>query len=265
MRKIRNFILPETGLFQKIHRPQIQVRLEVVVREGFARLHPPGQGGVLLHLEAVAGQVLGLKGDGLGHGGLPALQGLAGEAVNEVQGDVFELGLSGGAHRLDRLLRRVGAAHGLQFPVLGGLHPDRQPVKAPGAELGKHFQADAVRVGLQGDFRVPVQLIIFLHRRQQGQQAFFSEQAGGAAAEIHGIHRAVGGAGRLLQVGQQGVLIGVHLLLPARQRVKITVRAFRAAEGNVQIKPQLVSHRRTPRFPFVPVQAILQPACTTLL
>ena len=101
----------------------------------------------------------------------------------------------------------------------------------------------AVGVGFQGDLRVGGHMIALFHGFQQLYQPFFPQIAGGAAAEVHRIHRVGGAPGRhLLQMADQGGGIGVHLLLAVGQGVEVAVGALALAEGDVEIQAQCLFH-----------------------
>ena len=187
--------------------------------------------------------MLWLEGDGLLHRVLPAGHILTGQAVDQVQSEVFDLGLPDGGHRLPGLLPGVGPVEGLQLVVVGRLHPQRDPVHARPAQADHALFVHAVRVGFQGDLGVARHLKAFFYGGEELPQALFPVKTGGAAAEIDGVHQiALGLGSRLLQMGQQGLLIGVHAGFPLRQGVKVAVVAFALTEGNVDVKAQLPAH-----------------------
>ena len=246
--EVGDLILGVAGPGQAAHRPQIQVGLLVVVRQALPLGHPAGQGGALLHLQAVAGQMLGAKGQGVFHRGLPAVHGLAGQAVDQVQGQVVEFSLPGQPGGLVGLLRGVDAVDGGQLLRLGGLHPKGQAVDARLPQGAQGAQVHAVRVALHGDLRVLLDLKQLVEGGQQLLQPLGSVKAGGAAAEVDAVHRdALGQGSRLPQMGQQGLLIVVHPALTPGQGVKITVVALAAAEWNVDVDTKLVPHGSAPR------------------
>ena len=170
----------------------------------------------------------------------PPLLRLAGQAVDQIQRQILELGFSGGLHRLLHLLHGMDAADGLQFLVAGGLHPQRDAVEACPPQSPEGFPVPGgIGVGLKGDLRVPFHLIALFNGFQDPAQPFFSQIAGGAAAEINRVHGVGCGKGRGFgQVGAEGVGIGVHAVLRAGQRVKIAVNAFGFAERDMDIQPQ---------------------------
>ena len=81
------------------------------------------KGGALLHLQAVAGEVLRRQIHGGGEVFLPPLHGLPRQAVDEVQGQVADFCFPGGLHSGADLLHGVYPADGAQFLIAGGLHP----------------------------------------------------------------------------------------------------------------------------------------------
>ena len=185
--------------------------------------------------------MLGNEGQGVLHGGLPLLHGLAGQAVNQVQREIFKPGLLGGGHRLVRLPGAVGTVDRLQLRWAGRLHAQGQAVEARLPQALQGLQIHAVRVGLQGDLRPLLHGKQLLNGRQQLPQPLVPVKAGGAAAEVDGVHGNPLGQGRgLRQMGQQRLLVVIHPVLPAGQGVKVTVVALAAAEGYMNVNAQLV-------------------------
>ena len=68
----------------------------IVIGQHLPRRHPGGQRGSLLHLQPVTGQMLGDEGQGMLHRGLPAVHGLTGQTIDEVEGNVFDFKTEGG-------------------------------------------------------------------------------------------------------------------------------------------------------------------------
>ena len=246
--KVGDLILGIAGPGQAAHRPQIQVGLLVVVRKDLPLGHPAGQGGALLHLQTVAGQVLRDEGQGVLHRDLPAVHGLAGQAVDQIQGQVVEFGLPGQLGGLVGLLWGVDAVDGSQLLRLGGLHPQGQAVDAHLSQGAQGAQVYTVRVTLHGDLCVLLKLKKLVDGGQQLLQALGPVEAGGAAAEIDAVYRdALSQGGRLPQMGQQSLLIVIHPALTSGQGVEIAVVALAAAEWNVDINTKLVPHGSAPR------------------
>ena len=178
------------------------------------------------------------------HGGpevvLPALQGLVRQTVNEVQRHVGDLGLPGGGHGVADLLEGVDAAQAAQLLVVGGLHPQGDAVEAPAAQGAERLPVPGgVRVGLEGDLGVFVQVVVLFHGLEQAAQPLGAQVGGGAAAEIHRVHPvALRPGGSLGQVGAQGLHIFVHPCLGPGQGVKVAVDALAFAKGHVDIQAQ---------------------------
>lgn len=77
----------------------------------------------------------------------------AGNAEDQVGGDVPEPGALCRPHRTDGLCRRMAAVHQLQAPVVERLDADRQPVYARFAQPVEVIFRQVVGVGLEGGFR----------------------------------------------------------------------------------------------------------------
>ena len=122
--------------------------------------------------------MLGDKGQGVFHRGLPAVHGLAGQAVDQVQGQVVEFSLPGQPGGLVGLLRGVDAVDGGQLLRLGGLHPKGQAVDARLPQGAQGAQIHAVRVALHGDLRVLLDLKQLVEGGQQLLQPLGSVKAG---------------------------------------------------------------------------------------
>ena len=185
--------------------------------------------------------MLGDQGQGVLHRSLPAVHGLAGQAVDQIQRDVVQLGLPGGRHRLVHLSDGVGAVDGLQLLGAAGLHPQRQAVDPRLPQAAQGTQVHAVRVCLHRDLCVLLHLKKLAQGGEQLLDAPGPVPAGGAPAEIDGVYRDALGQGRSLpDVGQQRLLIGVHPVLPPRQGVEVAVVALAPAEGDMDVNAQLV-------------------------
>ena len=77
--EVGDLVLPEAALAEQFHTPEVEVGLGIVVREDQPVGHMEGQGGVFLHLQAVAGDVVWVEGEGFAQGILPRGHGLAGQ------------------------------------------------------------------------------------------------------------------------------------------------------------------------------------------
>ena len=247
--EVGDLVLDKSRPVQPLRRPQQPVRL--VVPAGQEGELPPGQtagqGGVLLHGQAVAGQMIGFQREGVLHRPPPALPALSGQAADQVQGQVFKPRRPGHGDRPVPLEDGVGAADGGQLLRAGGLEAQGQPVKARPAQGVQSVQVHAVRVGLQGDLRPGLEgkgLPQGLERRTQPLRPV---PAGGPAAEVDRVRRQGTGALRHApEVGQKGALVLLHPALPAGQGIEVAVAALAAAEGDVEVDPQLIPHAPAP-------------------
>ena len=189
----------------------------------------------------------GSQHQGVGQGVFPLLHSLVRQTVDQVQADVVQPRLAAGGHGVLHLLPGVDPAQPPQGLVVRGLHPQGDAVEAPLPEGSCHFGGDGDGVGLQGDLRPVPDPALLLHGFQQGNKPLVAQIAGGAAAEIDGVHPVVLHlGGHLGDVPGQGRGIGVHLFLAMGQGVKIAIGALGLAEGNVQIQAQgaiAVDHR----------------------
>ena len=237
--KIGDLILDIALPGQEVHCVEIHICLLLVPGEAGGVLFPE-EGGALLYLQAVAGEMIRGQGGGSRQVFPPLAQGLMGQAVDEIQGEVFKFRLPGGVHGGLYLIHGVDAANLRQFPVVGGLHPQGQAVEPCPPEGPEGLPVPGgVRIGLQGDFRPPGDGIAFQNGFQDFDQPFFPQIAGGSAAEINGVHQIPGGkGGHFRQMDLEGVYVIVHPGLRPRQGVEVAVCAFFCTEGNVDVQPQ---------------------------
>ena len=237
--EVGDLVLEEAEAPGGLHRGEIHLRLLLVPWE--ARRLPPGvEGRTLLHFQAVAGEVLGRQGDGGLQVPLPTLQGLVGQAVDEVQGEVIELGLPGGVHRLADLVHGMDPADLPELGVVRRLHTERDPVEPRLAESPQGPPVPGgVGVGLQGDLGVLRHMVALVDAFQNLPQPLLPQEGGRAAAEVDRVHAVLRRLrGGLRQVGEEGLAVGVHPLLAAGEGVEIAVAALLAAEGDMDVKPQ---------------------------
>ena len=245
--EVGNLVLLIAVLGQQLHGVEVHIRLQVPVRQVQA-LPPVIQRRPLLQLQPVAGDVPGSQHQGVGQGVFPLLHSLVRQTVDQVQADVVQPRLAAGGHGVLHLLPGVDPAQPPQGLVVRGLHPQGDAVEARPAQGPQSPPVPgAVGVGLQGDLRPVPDPALLLHGFQQGNKPLVAQIAGGAAAEIDGVHPVVLHlGGHLGDVPGQGRGIGVHLFLAMGQGVKIAIGALGLAEGNVQIQAQgaiAVDHR----------------------
>ena len=246
--EVGHLVLLQPCLGQPRHRPEVAPGLFVVAGEGFSLRHPAGQRGALLHGQAVAGQVLRLQGQGGLHRGVPVFFRLAGEAVDEIQVQVFDFGVPCAPDGLFHLPERVGAVDGGKLFVAGGLHPYGQPVHPCPPQAAEHFFIHAVRIGLQGEFHILGQGEPLFQGGYQLQQAFFPIPGWGAAADVDAVHHLLFGTGGGVQdLLEQRALVVVHPVILARQGIEVAVVALAPAERDVHIQAQRVFHGFPPQ------------------
>ena len=214
--EVGNFVLMIAVLFQVVRRPQVQLRLQIVVRQR-RRLAAVIQGRALLYLEAIAAQMLHLQRGGGAEGVLPLLQRLMGQAVNEVEADVLNF-------RHPRRCHGVRDLHEGMYPpdlaeqgIVGGLDAEGDAVEASAAQLPQRLPIPcAVGVALHGDLRVGGEAVALFHGFQKRSEPRCPQIRGRAAAEIHRVHRHAAAAGcHLFQVAGEGGAVSVHVLFAA--------------------------------------------------
>ena len=241
--KVGDLILTKARPLEQFHGFEVKVGLGVLVGEEEPCLHLTGQGGTGFHLQAVAGDVFRLQGQGGAEGLLPGFQALARQAVDEIKAEVVDLGPAQLRRGQLHLAGGVDAVDAAQLPGVGGLHPQRDPVD-PGPAQGSHGAGvHAVGVALEGDLRLPAHGEAALKIEQQLPDALGAVIGGGAAAEVDGVDRpALHQGGPAFELGEEGLLVEVHLFLPARQGVEVAVVTFAPAKGDVDVKSQDASH-----------------------
>ena len=132
----------------------------------------------------------------------------------------------------------------MKLVVTGRLHPKAQPVDPRPANGGKELAVSALRIGLTGDLSIPCHVKTPFDLSQHGADPFAAKGAGSAPADIDRVHLpAFGGGRRLFDMGQKGLEIAVHDLLPAGQGIEVAVVTFGPAKRDMDIESQLVSHR----------------------
>jgi len=141
-----------------------------------SRLDPAVEGGAPLEGQLVAGQVLGFEAQSGLQGPPPQVEGLAGNAVDEIDGKIRETGAARSDDRIEPLAAAVAPPEERQDPVIEGLHPDAHPVDAGLAQARECVRVDIPGVDLHGDLGVGAD-------RQGGTDAFqeMRQQAGGQA------------------------------------------------------------------------------------
>ena len=184
--------------------------------------------------------MLGVEPEHVLQGVFPVLQGLAGQAVHQIQGDVPEARLADALHGGDGLGIVVGAAQLLEKSIVVGLDAHAHPVEALRPHPVEEFIGDGVGIALEGDLRLRGNVEIPPQSGHDDGNGVAAEVAGGAAAEVDGVHPVAGSQGAgLLDVGADSVQIAVHQgVVLAGHGVEVAVGALTLAEGHVDVNTQ---------------------------
>ena len=235
--EVGNFVLLKPCLRGPLEQGLIVRQHHLLVgREQASLGHLAMQDGALLNGEGVCRKVADGQGRELLQVGLPAGEGLAGEAIDEVEADVAEACFGSGLHGLERLLGAVAAVEQVQVVVEEGLHPDAEAVEEmhPDESL-KKGRREVLGVGLKGDLLQLREVETAGNGVHQLTQLVEGEERRSAATKVDGMQ----GMGLLgtaqLQLAAEGIDIG---LLAARGdgRVESAVGALAVAEGYVQVE-----------------------------
>ena len=146
------------------------------------------------------------------------------------------------AERLDRPGGVVLSAQRLQGGFKKRLHPEGDPGKPARAQLFQHLRPDRAGIGLDGNFPL-CRAEPLLHRREQAVQAPRAEQDRRSAAEVNGVRRNFPRNRSRLNGADGGGEEAVIILAAPPPGIEIAVGAFPAAERNVQINPDRLTHR----------------------
>jgi len=177
--------------------------------------------------------VIWLEGYGLVERLLPVDEGLAGQAEHEIQVEL-EVGLTGPASGLTRLVTRVASAEHRQHRVVERLHAEAQAIgarRAEGLELG---EIGVARVALDGDLGIGLDLEPLLECAQDHRDLFGAHQAGRAAAEEDAVHLFMSVV--LLQFPLHGCEVGVDAVEAGRLAIEVAVGTDRQTEREVNVE-----------------------------
>ena len=237
--KVGDLILPVAPGAEHLHSSKVHICLEVV----------SGQvGGILVfvqrrtffHFQAVAADVFRQQLQHIVQGLLPVCQGLARQAVHQIHADIAVARLADPLVCSDRLGIGMGTAQFFEDLIIVALDSQAHPVEALGTKPVEELFTDGVGIGLKGDLSVVVHVKVPANGGQDDRHTLRTEEAGGAAAKVNGVHLVVGGQGAgLLDVSTDRVQIAVHqLVILAGQGVKVAVLTLAAAEGHMDIQAQ---------------------------
>ena len=135
----------------------------------------------------------------------------------------------------------MGTPQGFELGVVVGLDADGDAVEPRPAKLFQGLGIDGIGVCLQGDLGVLGQAEAPVDLGEDADEPLVAEEAGGAAAEVDGVHLiAHHPLGALADVGEHRLEVEVHGLAvhAAAQGVEVTVFALAPAEGHVDIDAQ---------------------------
>ena len=237
--EIGDFVLAVALAPQNFHRGKVHIRLHIIVRQiEFALML--AQGRTLFQFQAVATDVLRFQFQHVQKRLLPGFQILLRQTVDQIQREIFEAGLADHFHRVHSHCIVVGAADGFQNSIVAALHAQADPVKAFAVQPTQKLGVDGIGVGLKGDLRVAGHVKGAADGGQNSGHALCTEKAGGAAAEIDGVHPVAGGQGAgLPDVIANGIQIAVmELGVQLCHGVKVAVMALTATKGNMDVDPK---------------------------
>ena len=104
--------------------------------------------------------------------------------------------------------------------------------------------AGGVGIALDRDLAGQAHVAVELQRVEDVGDAVGSVEAGRAAAEVDAVHLVgLDRRRRLLQMGEQGVLVLRHQMLAAGERIEVAVAALACAEGDMDIDSKPFRHR----------------------
>ena len=241
--------MPIARARQNPPRQIIHIRRQIGVGfRDFPLLRPPAHRRAILQSERVKRYMLRRKRRQPGNRILPLRQSLMRQPIHQIQIDVAEPGIPGGAERIDGLGGAVAAAQQPQQPVVQTLHADAQAVDALPQQPAASGGAQVAGVGLDGHLGAGVNGESIGRRLKHGGDVALGQVRRGAAAEKHGSRRRPAQhpppqpqlAGRRLDVV-------AHLRLDALVSVEIAIGAFRLAERRMDVQPQ--PGRRNHRAP----------------
>ncbi len=198
------------------------------------------KGGVVFIGKGVSGDVLDRQGQGGFQVLSPGGEIGAGDGKDEIQAEVGKAGFSGQTDLFLNLADTVLAAQQVQFRLAKGLRSDGNAVYSVFSPDFQGFQPDLTGIDLDSKFGGGGG--IFSQSSQEPQEMLVGQATGAAAADIEGLD---GIETVLAQLPEQGIHHFGYPLAGDGEGVKIAVRAFRPAKGNMDIKGRFfLSHIR---------------------
>ena len=243
---IGDFVGRQAGRRRGVERRRIERDRRVLVgRDELAGAVERGEGRAVLDGELVEREVVGGERQRLAEFRRPALRGLAGTGIDQVEGETGE----GRARRLDRLPRGrdvVQAPEGAEVVVVERLDAERDAVDPGGAVAAEALRLDARGIGLERHLGIRRHGPVRRDRvedRADGRRRHQRRRAPAEEDARHGPARgAVGGGGDLADEGG-GVACLVRRLV-ADVRIEVAVGALRGAERPMDIdaEARLAAH-----------------------
>ena len=216
--------------------------VEVGIVAEFAFLKLVEVGGVFFVGEVVAGDVVGLEGEGLGEVVGPRFFRLVGDGEHEVEvaggdfcfakeGEGFGGGLGG-----------VVAAEGGELVGLEGLDAEGDAGDSEFAEELGFGEVEGGGVGFEVDFFEGGEVEDFAEAGEEVGEVFFGKEGGGAAAEVDGAEGALQFFAVVAGFGEEGVDEGGEVGVAGGVFVEGAVGADLVTEGEVEVEAERGGH-----------------------
>ena len=189
-----------------------------------------------LDRQFVEREMAGAEADGALERRCPALFGVAGKRIDEVETDAFEPTLRG-FERMQPFARAMRAAEKAQGLVVEALETEREPVDAGYGEIGEARRLDRVGIRFERDLEVVGRVPVGSRGIDHGRDRRRLHQRRGAPAKENRGQPAPGKKPRLMrEVGEQGS--APHVLVDGRpdMAVEVAIRAFADAERPVHVE-----------------------------
>ena len=184
---VGDFVSGVSGVFEGLEGVLEEFGIGFGVLLEFAFLEAEKEVGIFFVGEAVGGDVFGIEAEGLLEGGVPLLEGLAGDSEDEVEVDVFESGFPKDGKGSEGLFGGVDPSEAFKEGGVPGLNTHADAVDAECAEGLGFFQGDGGGVHFEGPFLDFGEIEGLVEAFEEVGELFGAEGAGGAAAEEEGV------------------------------------------------------------------------------
>jgi len=204
------------------------------------------KGSSLFQGQFVKGEVFWLPGEELGEFLAPALRGLLGASVDQIDVDVVEVGLAGLIITAAGLVGVMRTSQSAQVLVRERLETKRETVEAKGAKSLEVLEGEGVGVGFKGDLYVRGE-------RERGDQSIEElldklqgQQGRGAAAKVERFNAMLAKEGSAVVdlLLERCCVLLQQRRFRERKRIKVAVATLLTTEGEVQIDLQGRGERR---------------------